>query len=59
MGATRQPARSNLRRPARVLREEVESAEREERRRALLALLRQPLLTAETDAESHSLVRRH
>lgn len=59
MSATGQTSRSTLRRPARVLREEVESAEREERRRALLALLRQPLLTADTDAESHALVRRH
>lgn len=59
MNGTRQTARSQLRRPARVLREEVEAAEREERRRAVLALLRQPLLTTDADAEAHALVRRH
>ena len=53
-------ARPKLRRPAPVLREQVEASERDERRRARLALLRRPLLTAYgDDAEAFVLVRRH
>lgn len=52
-------ALSRLRRPARVLREHVEAAEREQRRQALRALLRCPLLTAEREPEVLALVRRH
>jgi uncharacterized protein (TIGR02678 family) len=53
-------ARSKLRRPAPLLREQVETAARDERRRALLALLRRPLLTADDpDAADFALVRRH
>lgn len=60
MIASPDTARSKLRRPALVLREQVEATERAERRRVLVALLRRPLLTADgPDAEDFALVRRH
>ncbi|MGH7819480.1 MAG: TIGR02678 family protein, partial [Candidatus Binatia bacterium] len=60
MSAPAATSRSKLRRPAPLLREQVETAEREDRRQALLALLRRPLLTADgPDADEFRLVRRH